>query len=44
MASGIDVPGAAVVWDAALAAGYAGEPRWFHGDVAVNNLLVDGGR
>lgn len=29
------------VWAEALAAPYKGPPVWFHGDVAVGNLLVD---
>lgn len=29
------------VWSDALAASYGGPPVWFHGDVAVGNLLVD---
>ncbi|HEY2812533.1 MAG TPA: aminoglycoside phosphotransferase family protein [Acidimicrobiales bacterium] len=35
---------ASAVWDAALAATYANEPVWVHGDVAQNNLLVRDGR
>jgi len=37
----IDVRAATAVWDAALDAKYDGLPVWFHGDVAVDNLLVD---
>ena len=44
LATGIDTAAATEVWDRALAAPYAGEPCWFHGDVAVGNLLVDRGR
>jgi aminoglycoside phosphotransferase (APT) family kinase protein len=32
------------VWDDAMAATWAGEPVWFHGDVAAGNLLVREGR
>jgi len=35
---------AAGVWEAALAAPYEGRERWFHGDIAVGNLLVRDGR
>lgn len=38
---GVDV---AAVWEAALASRWAGPPVWFHGDVAVGNLLVRSGR
>ncbi|WP_350224906.1 phosphotransferase [Arthrobacter sp. efr-133-TYG-104] len=31
--------GASAVWDAALEANWAGDPVWFHGDVASGNLL-----
>lgn len=34
---------AADVWDAALGAHWEGPPTWFHGDVAVGNLLVRDG-
>ncbi|GIJ26438.1 aminoglycoside phosphotransferase [Micromonospora qiuiae] len=36
----IDVDRAAAVWEAALAAEWRGQPVWFHGDIAVGNLLV----
>ncbi|MEV1333202.1 aminoglycoside phosphotransferase family protein [Micromonospora costi] len=32
------------IWTAALDAVWAGPPVWFHGDVAMNNLLVRDGR
>jgi aminoglycoside phosphotransferase (APT) family kinase protein len=32
------------IWDEAVAATGQGPPVWFHGDVAVNNLLVRDGR
>jgi len=35
---------AADVWDTALASRWEGPPTWFHGDVAVGNLLVRDGR
>ncbi|MFL6054442.1 MAG: hypothetical protein ACJ72W_16215 [Actinoallomurus sp.] len=34
----------AAVWDAALTARWTGPPMWFHGDVAIGNLLVEEGR
>ena len=37
----IDVRTATAVWEAALDAKFDGLPVWFHGDVAVGNLLVD---
>jgi aminoglycoside phosphotransferase (APT) family kinase protein len=40
----IDVQAARAVWDAALEAKFTGAPVWFHGDVAVGNLLVRDGR
>jgi len=40
----IDAAAATAVWDAALAAPWPGPPVWFHGDVAVGNLLVRDGR
>jgi aminoglycoside phosphotransferase (APT) family kinase protein len=43
---GNEIPSDAVnrVWDAATASSWAGEPVWFHGDVAATNLLVCDGR
>jgi aminoglycoside phosphotransferase (APT) family kinase protein len=41
---GVDIGRATAVWDAALAARWAGAPRWFHGDVAAGNLLMERGR
>jgi aminoglycoside phosphotransferase (APT) family kinase protein len=41
---GVDVRRATAVWDAALATRWHGPARWFHGDVAAGNLLVDNGR
>ena len=43
---GDEIPGDAVraVWDDAIAATWAGEPVWFHGDVATGNLVVRHGR
>lgn len=40
----IDAAAATAVWNAALAATWHGSPVWFHGDVAVGNLLVQDGR
>lgn len=40
----IDAAAATAVWEAALEATWNGESVWFHGDVAVGNLLVRDGR
>ncbi len=40
----IDTEGARAVWNAALAAHEEVRPVWFHGDMAINNLLVHEGR
>jgi aminoglycoside phosphotransferase (APT) family kinase protein len=40
----IDTAAAAEVWEAALAATWQGPPVWFHGDIAVGNLLLERGR
>jgi aminoglycoside phosphotransferase (APT) family kinase protein len=40
----IDGAAATAVWESALAATWHGSPVWFHGDVAVGNLLVENGR
>lgn len=40
----IDGRGALAVWDAALACAWSGKPVWFHGDVAISNLLAADGR
>ncbi|MCX4098543.1 aminoglycoside phosphotransferase family protein [Nocardia sp. alder85J] len=41
----IDTAAATVVWERALAAAARpGTPVWFHGDLAADNLLVDGGK
>jgi aminoglycoside phosphotransferase (APT) family kinase protein len=40
----VDTGRAAEVWDAALAAERRGDPVWFHGDIAVGNLLVRNGK
>jgi aminoglycoside phosphotransferase (APT) family kinase protein len=39
----IDVRRARAVWEAALETVWAGAPVWFHGDVALGNLLVKDG-
>lgn len=44
LADRVDGAAALAVWEEALAAGWRGPPVWFHGDVAVGNLLVRGGR
>ena len=41
---GVDVARAAAVWKDALATTWRGPGVWFHGDVAVGNLLVRDGR
>jgi aminoglycoside phosphotransferase (APT) family kinase protein len=41
---GVDIGLATAVWEAALVSRWAGPPRWFHGDVAAGNLLVEQGR
>lgn len=41
---GVDTARAATVWAQALDATWDGVPVWFHGDIAVGNLLVVGGR
>jgi aminoglycoside phosphotransferase (APT) family kinase protein len=40
----IDAGVATRIWEEALAAEWHGPPVWVHGDVAVANLLVQGGR
>ncbi|SDI98750.1 Predicted kinase, aminoglycoside phosphotransferase (APT) family [Actinokineospora alba] len=40
----VDTARAAAVWEDALAAEITGPPVWFHGDVAVGNLLVAAGK
>ncbi|HYD46399.1 MAG TPA: phosphotransferase, partial [Phenylobacterium sp.] len=40
----IDGPAATAAWEAALASAWDRSPVWAHGDVAVNNLLVEAGR
>jgi len=40
----VDAALARACWDAAMAAAWLGDPVWFHGDVAVGNLLVRDGR
>jgi aminoglycoside phosphotransferase (APT) family kinase protein len=37
----VDRTAATRMWEAALASPFTGPPVWFHGDVAVGNLLVD---
>jgi aminoglycoside phosphotransferase (APT) family kinase protein len=37
----LDVAAAGELWDDALAAPWDGVARWFHGDVAAGNLLLD---
>ena len=40
----VDGPRATAVWDAARSTSWQHPARWFHGDVAVGNLLVRDGR
>ncbi len=40
----LDVGLAREIWETALEARWDGKDRWFHGDVAQGNLLLDGGR
>jgi aminoglycoside phosphotransferase (APT) family kinase protein len=40
----VDVRAATKVWETALSTTWPHAPRWFHGDVAVGNLLVRGDR
>lgn len=40
----VNAAAATAVWEAGLAAPFQGPPVWFHGDVAVNNLLVADGQ
>ena len=40
----VDTAAATEVWERALATTWQGPPVWFHGDVAVGNLLVNDGR
>ncbi|GGJ79075.1 aminoglycoside phosphotransferase family protein [Deinococcus aquiradiocola] len=44
LAGWVNTEGARAVWDAALVAHEEVRPVWFHGDMAVNNLLVAEGR
>jgi aminoglycoside phosphotransferase (APT) family kinase protein len=37
----VDRTAATRMWEAALASPFTGPPVWFHGDIAVGNLLVD---
>ncbi len=40
----IDTIACQQVWDLAVRSAWPGDPVWFHGDVAVGNLLVTAGR
>ena len=44
LSSRVDVPACERVWDAAVASQWAGDPVWFHGDIATGNLLARNGR
>lgn len=39
-----DVPRCQQIWEVAQRSAWTGDPVWFHGDVAVGNLLVHGDR
>jgi aminoglycoside phosphotransferase (APT) family kinase protein len=43
LGSSIDGSAATDVWDAALSSEWSGGPVWFHGDISVGNLLLNGG-
>ncbi|MCB0912053.1 MAG: aminoglycoside phosphotransferase family protein [Propionibacteriaceae bacterium] len=43
LAGRVDGPAALAVWQDALGSTWTGRPVWFHGDVAVGNLMVDRG-
>jgi aminoglycoside phosphotransferase (APT) family kinase protein len=43
LADEIDPAVATAIWERALAEEWTGEPVWFHGDIAVGNLLVSDG-
>ncbi|WP_377644664.1 aminoglycoside phosphotransferase family protein [Oryzobacter terrae] len=40
----VDVSRCRAIWQDAVASRWAGQPVWFHGDLAVGNLLVRDGR
>ena len=40
----LDVPAVTALWEEACSTTWTGDPVWFHGDVAENNLLVRDGR
>lgn len=40
----LDVARATKLWQAALDSAWSGPPTWFHGDIAVGNLLIQDGR
>ncbi len=44
LAGTMDAASATAVWEKALSTTWTAEPVWVHGDVAVGNLLVTGGR
>jgi aminoglycoside phosphotransferase (APT) family kinase protein len=44
LAGHVDVEPAREIWASALEAPWDGVDRWFHGDVAAGNLLLDDGR
>ena len=44
LSGSIDVDAALAVWRTALESRWAGEPVWFHGDIAHGNLLMRDGR
>lgn len=44
LSAGVDVDACHRIWDVAQRSAWTGDPVWFHGDVAVGNLLVQDGR
>jgi aminoglycoside phosphotransferase (APT) family kinase protein len=44
LAGVVDVAACRAVWSSALASAWQSPPTWFHGDVAVGNLLTSAGR
>jgi aminoglycoside phosphotransferase (APT) family kinase protein len=42
--SALRTPEEARVWEAALASEWSGPPKWFHGDLAPGNILIEHGR
>jgi aminoglycoside phosphotransferase (APT) family kinase protein len=43
LAGTVDVAACRAVWASALASPWSSQPTWFHGDIAVGNLLTEAG-